>query len=358
MDAETTTKFKGDIVFNDGEKDILVSDLATVEEVNEALNDCVTNDKVDTYAKMWMSTEPTQPFYLNPDFDYKDDHVMSSKAVKELIPDVSQCIKHDDITFKRYKYWNISTNDTDTIVFGEEYLYNNFNKPYLNIKSNEDLVFKGYFIDTDDVKRPFNISIKDFTQDKNNPSYLYIYQYDPNITIEITAEDQFFEVYKHNGTFAAHLDYARIEYPDELVLKTQYDELLAKITLIENQLKRQEIINEGYEYLTSGKVVINYDEKYIILHDINMDKEQLSSNIDLITIEDDNGTQHRITYLGNKYGSSYEGEHNVAFDGEDQGGYIEDECAAYLIYNSDKISLFAHGNEKDYLVDIYRKRTN
>lgn len=44
MDAETTTKFKGDIVFNDGEKDILVSDLATVEEVNEALNQCIKNN--------------------------------------------------------------------------------------------------------------------------------------------------------------------------------------------------------------------------------------------------------------------------------------------------------------------------
>lgn len=44
MNAETTTKFKGDIVFNDGERDILVSDLATVEEVNEALNQCVKNN--------------------------------------------------------------------------------------------------------------------------------------------------------------------------------------------------------------------------------------------------------------------------------------------------------------------------
>ena len=108
MDAETTTKFKGDIVFNDGEKDILVSDLASVEEVNEALRGCITNDKLDTYTKMfatqssqreWMSTEPTQPFYLNPDFDYKDDHVISSKAVKELIPDVSVYRKKDDLQF-------------------------------------------------------------------------------------------------------------------------------------------------------------------------------------------------------------------------------------------------------------------
>ena len=33
----TTTTFIGDIKFNDGETDRLVSDLATVDEVNEAL---------------------------------------------------------------------------------------------------------------------------------------------------------------------------------------------------------------------------------------------------------------------------------------------------------------------------------
>ena len=66
-------------------KMIFVSNLATVEEVNEALNECITNDKVYAYAKMWMCTEPTEPLYLKPNYEYKDDHVISSKAIKELI---------------------------------------------------------------------------------------------------------------------------------------------------------------------------------------------------------------------------------------------------------------------------------
>ena len=40
-ETNTVTKFIGDIVFNNGEEDIKVSDLATVDEVNEALKQCV-----------------------------------------------------------------------------------------------------------------------------------------------------------------------------------------------------------------------------------------------------------------------------------------------------------------------------
>ena len=42
----TVTKFIGDIVFNNGEKDINVSDLVTVDEVNEALKSCVKNSNI------------------------------------------------------------------------------------------------------------------------------------------------------------------------------------------------------------------------------------------------------------------------------------------------------------------------
>lgn len=44
--SETTTKFIRDISFNDVEKGILVSNLASIEEVNEALNKCVTNESL------------------------------------------------------------------------------------------------------------------------------------------------------------------------------------------------------------------------------------------------------------------------------------------------------------------------
>ena len=44
--VDTTTKFIGDIVFNNGEKDINASDLVTVDEVNDVLKECVKKDEV------------------------------------------------------------------------------------------------------------------------------------------------------------------------------------------------------------------------------------------------------------------------------------------------------------------------
>ena len=76
------TETETNITKFDGEKDILASDLATVDEVNTALGAYVTSDKIDTYEKMWMNTEPTEPLYLNPNYVYKDEHIMSSKAIR------------------------------------------------------------------------------------------------------------------------------------------------------------------------------------------------------------------------------------------------------------------------------------
>lgn len=104
MNSDTTTKFKGDIVFNDGEKDILVSDLATVDEVNEALGNCVNVSKIDKSTSIFIS-DPSG-LVLDTTFVYDDDHVLSSKAAKELIqntassiPDVSDYRKFDDMSY-------------------------------------------------------------------------------------------------------------------------------------------------------------------------------------------------------------------------------------------------------------------
>ena len=52
MQEDTTTKFIGDIVFNNGDKDISASDLVTKEEVNEIINttnnEFATNSRVDS----------------------------------------------------------------------------------------------------------------------------------------------------------------------------------------------------------------------------------------------------------------------------------------------------------------------
>lgn len=104
MNKVTTTKFKGDIVSNDGEKDLLVSDLVTVEEVNPALGQCVTNDKLDTYDKIWINTEPIEPIDLNPNYVYDDSHVMTSKAVKNMISSTKLNLKYNgsiEMSFKR-----------------------------------------------------------------------------------------------------------------------------------------------------------------------------------------------------------------------------------------------------------------
>ena len=50
-ETDTTTKFIGDIIFNNGDKDINASDLVTVDEVNEALDKCVKRDALDNVLK-------------------------------------------------------------------------------------------------------------------------------------------------------------------------------------------------------------------------------------------------------------------------------------------------------------------
>ena len=81
------TKFIGDIVFNNGEKDINVSDLATVDEVNEALKQCVKNNNIYKVEDVFTTIEssPTSPLIQKDSFVYDDSHVMSSLAVKMLL---------------------------------------------------------------------------------------------------------------------------------------------------------------------------------------------------------------------------------------------------------------------------------
>ena len=82
--TNTVTKFTGDIVFNNGEKDINVSDLATVDEVNEALKQCVKNSNIDKVEDVFTTIEssPTSPLIQKDSFVFDDSHVMSSLAVK------------------------------------------------------------------------------------------------------------------------------------------------------------------------------------------------------------------------------------------------------------------------------------
>ena len=68
--TNTVTKFIGDIVFNNGEKDINVSDLATVDEVNEALKQCVKNSNIDKVEDVFTTIEssPTSPLIQKDSF--------------------------------------------------------------------------------------------------------------------------------------------------------------------------------------------------------------------------------------------------------------------------------------------------
>ena len=57
MQEDTTTKFIGDIVFNNGDKDISASDLVTKEEVNDVLKECVKKDDLSGYVQSSTLTE-------------------------------------------------------------------------------------------------------------------------------------------------------------------------------------------------------------------------------------------------------------------------------------------------------------
>ena len=86
-ETNMVTKFIGDIVFNNGEEDIKVSDLATVDEVNDALSQYVKKDVIDSVHNVFNNVEnsPTSPLIPNNEFIYDDTHVMSSLAVKTLV---------------------------------------------------------------------------------------------------------------------------------------------------------------------------------------------------------------------------------------------------------------------------------
>ena len=106
-ETDTTTKFIGDIIFNNGEKDINVSDLVTVDEVNEALDKCVQTSNIDSLTDIFDSIDPAPDsaasLTLKPDFEFSDEHVMSSKAVKTLVDkstpniDLSNCVTTDEL---------------------------------------------------------------------------------------------------------------------------------------------------------------------------------------------------------------------------------------------------------------------
>ena len=76
-ETNTVTKFIGDIVFNNGEEDIKVSELATKSELP------TVDKQMDAFAANELSL--TSPLIPNEEFVYEDSHVLSSLAVKTLV---------------------------------------------------------------------------------------------------------------------------------------------------------------------------------------------------------------------------------------------------------------------------------
>ena len=74
--TQLATKFKGDIIFNDGEKDVKVSELLSKSQL----------PTIDTLLDAFTSgPTPISPIILKDDFEFEDSHVMSTLAVRMLI---------------------------------------------------------------------------------------------------------------------------------------------------------------------------------------------------------------------------------------------------------------------------------
>ena len=86
--VNTVTKFIGDIVFNNGEKDINVSDLVTVDEVNEALKSCIKSDDLTNDGKVMKLIKPSDITMEN----YPDKLHLSYKSAEHEF--------NEDVTYK------------------------------------------------------------------------------------------------------------------------------------------------------------------------------------------------------------------------------------------------------------------
>ena len=158
----TTTKFIGDIVFNDGEQDVKASELGTKQWVNDnfptytyANKNYVQTLNIDTLDDMFNSMDPapdsTDALTMKDDFVFDDSHVMSSKAVKMLIDKSKQ---NDDSETNTNTKDYIDITDYVALNAGEREIHVNKDDDTKYVKD-IDILFSNYFGPMNDIKIEF-----------------------------------------------------------------------------------------------------------------------------------------------------------------------------------------------------------